>query len=299
MSDQHNKAQYKNWPSKNGFCCGGRLIHGPDRIYFWTSSFLLIVLGALFIIFVIPELYDHEIIPQSWNLAMIPIFIFFWIYTIIMHNAVAYMDPGIIPRQPPLKMPDTTDPYLLAKATPPVTKIFNVNSVNITVKWCNTCNMYRPPRAIHCGICDNCVHRFDHHCPYVGNCVGLRNYRYFLFFILGVLFCSLFALSHSVTLISLKVQRFGFTGSINRGFIFAWIVAVCSFIVVGLVGSLVGLTCFLITRGRTTNENIKTAFTVKNPYDKGMWENWLQVCCAPLYPPFVRPRWKTGEESPV
>ena len=35
-------------------------------------------------------------------------------------------------------------------------------------------------------ICDRCVAQFDHHCPYIYNCVGLRNRGWFLVFTMAV-----------------------------------------------------------------------------------------------------------------
>jgi DHHC palmitoyltransferase len=37
--------------------------------------------------------------------------------------------------------------------------------------------------SFHCTICDRCVDQFDHHCPFINNCIGARNHSLFLVFI--------------------------------------------------------------------------------------------------------------------
>jgi palmitoyltransferase ZDHHC9/14/18 len=67
---------------------------------------------------------------------------------------------------------------------------------------CYTCRIIRPPRTSHCALCDICVERFDHHCDWLGTCIGKRNYKSFFFFLLNINITAIYQVS--VTSLMLK-----------------------------------------------------------------------------------------------
>ncbi|KPI86859.1 putative palmitoyl acyltransferase 2 [Leptomonas seymouri] len=55
---------------------------------------------------------------------------------------------------------------------------------NNYLHFCPMCATYKPPRAHHCSRCNFCVLKYDHHCPWLGQCVGFFNYKNYLLVLL-------------------------------------------------------------------------------------------------------------------
>ncbi|KAL1563335.1 putative protein S-acyltransferase 17, variant 2 [Salvia divinorum] len=87
---------------------------------------------------------------------------------IILFLLTSFSDPGVVNSS-------NVSQYLSA---------YPYDNIIFTEKECHTCKIPKPARSKHCSICDRCVARFDHHCAWMNNCIGERNTRYFMAFIL-------------------------------------------------------------------------------------------------------------------
>lgn len=140
------------------------------------------------------------------------------------------------------------------------------------MKYCRTCDIYRPPRAIHCGYCDCCIERLDHHCPWLGTCIGKRNYKYFMVFIWLVALHSCQCIVISV--FHVTESSFRLDGGFSRAQkISLGNLSLISFLSL-FVFYLLGYHQYLICRNETTNENLKGSYNkLGNPFDRGCVDN--------------------------
>jgi len=59
-------------------------------------------------------------------------------------------------------------------------------------RHCKWCAKYKPDRCHHCRVCRMCILKMDHHCPWIYNCVGFKNHKYFfLLLFYSVLDCQM------------------------------------------------------------------------------------------------------------
>ncbi|CAH1230063.1 palmitoyltransferase ZDHHC18-B-like isoform X1 [Branchiostoma lanceolatum] len=288
------KMPQRKWevhPGRNKFHCNGRIMMARQTGIFYFTVALIVVTCGLFFGF------DCPYLAVNLTPAIPVIGIVLFVFTMSTLLRTSFSDPGVIPRATPDEAADIERQIEVPNGQPspsyrppPRQKEVVVNGQTIKLKYCFTCKIFRPPRASHCSICDNCVERFDHHCPWVGNCVGKRNYRYFYMFILSLALLCVFLFACVITHIIMRSQKANFLKAMQQSPASVLEAVVCFFSVWSILG-LAGFHTYLTTSNQTTNEDIKGSWSSKrgrdnyNPYSQGgIVKNCFAVLCGPTTP---------------
>ncbi|XP_027864806.1 palmitoyltransferase ZDHHC9 [Xiphophorus couchianus] len=296
--------KWEKLPGKNTFCCDGRVMMARQKGIFYLTLFLIIGTCSLFFAFECPYLAVH-LSPA------IPVFaVLLFLFVIAMLLRTSFSDPGVLPRALPeeanfieMEIEAANGSVPSGQRPPPRIRNVQINNQIVKLKYCYTCKIFRPPRASHCSICDNCVDRFDHHCPWVGNCVGKRNYRYFYLFTLTLSLLTIYIFAFNIVHVVMRSVDQGFLSTLKETPGTVLEVLVCFFTLWSMVG-LTGFHTYLISLNQTTNEDIKGSWSGKNrgqnPYShKNIVKNCCEVLCGPTYPSVLDRRGLMQEDSPA
>uniref|UniRef100_A0A8C8EVP7 Palmitoyltransferase n=1 Tax=Oncorhynchus tshawytscha TaxID=74940 RepID=A0A8C8EVP7_ONCTS len=259
-----------------------RRFHPSRYVPVSAATTFLVASTTLFFCFTCPWLSEHvsSVVP-IYNAVV-------FLFTLANFCMATFMDPGVFPRAE--EDEDKEDDFRA-----PLYKTVDIKGIQVRMKWCSSCRFYRPPpRCSHCSVCDNCVEDFDHHCPWVNNCIGRRNYRHFFLFLL------------SLTIHIMGVFGFGLLYILHHQHQLDRVhsaVTMATMCVAGLffipVAGLTGFHMVLVARGRTTNEQVTGKFRGGvNPFTNGCLRNISHVLCSAQAPRYVG-RWRGKQTAEV
>lgn len=181
---------------------------------------VLVLPVVFFLIFEAPWFW-HNVSP-----AVVILFAYCWLQMFVNGLKAAFLDPGALPKNVHVTdglekdgLPQEYHNWIELPGPPQAGTTRPPRSVYM--KYCDTCYIWRPVRASHCSKCGVCVANLDHHCPWLGNCVGQRNYWYFFIFLA-------FAVATSIYLLTMSFYKLSRTGlSTSRWSLFLGIYASC------------------------------------------------------------------------
>jgi len=288
------KRLHEIWPGKNRFICNGRCITGP-----WTDFYYIlltwIILGGISIAYfaiAVPYLTTNltAILPSASAVLFLMTTAFFFLSS--------WCDPGIIPRKEVFELFGGVPEQFTAKVIDNCIQAHEHCPISIeektdiiqAFKYCNTCRIFRPPRASHCAYCDNCIEVFDHHCPFLGNCIGKRNYRYFVLFLATLIIYGFTVIGGFVAMGIASGDANMFDKSKIVFYALIGILGIALLIILCLLIFLLGYHVVISIKGETTKEHVTHA-----KKHNGVPKPTINICL--LDPSWVNFRAKIKEED--
>ena len=244
---------------QNKIICNNKLILGEKYYAILMTFFMFSIPYFLSIIIIIKS----SALNLSQNLIYIIISSILYIIHIYSMIKGGTTDPGILPRQ-------NKDAYYETKRA---NMRYQISGHIHRLNYCYSCYLFRPSRTSHCAVCDNCVERFDHHCLWLGTCIGKRNYKFF-FMLLGSLnINAIFEISFCIYVLVIEIKKI--KNKETKVYIYAIIIGIIllynTLFVVIFIGKLFITHTYLVIKGLTFYEYSKEKMNVYkgiNPFDK-------------------------------
>ena len=251
---------------KNKFFCKYFGVTG-SKFHHMIYSFFLVSIPYLGMVIIL--IYTKNIISITFPIIFTSIL---YITEIVAGILGGCTDPGILPRQGDDFYYNTNRPLLKTI----------VNGHVITLTFCYSCSSFRPPRTSHCSLCDNCVERFDHHCLWLGTCIGKRNYKYFYLLIFCLNISSTYQIIYSIYYIIFQIKKFKNKENYSLLLLLglSGVALVDLLFLVFFIGKLFYLHTYLVFKSLTFYEYIKKKFNKVprvNPFQKKFLGTWERI----------------------
>ena len=165
------------------------LILGPPEKQRYAVAFF--ILNFLLVCY---PIYLFKTVPLTWPEFQLSHCIFFLLNIAmwVCYWRCMLSDPGFVPKNThdyDMAMKQLASPafdWSRLANTQPTGTCGHSSGRNPLARLCHTCRTVKPLRSKHCRICGRCVRNSDHHCPWVNNCVGLRNRPWFYGFVVFI-----------------------------------------------------------------------------------------------------------------
>lgn len=129
-------------------------------------------------------------------------------------------------------------------------------------RYCLICHTFKPERCHHCSTCGRCVLCMDHHCPWLNNCVGFFNRKYFLQTLFYTWCCLLLGIigtiPHGIWMIQDLVEYKEIKDPYSIFIFILALVAFCSMVILfGIKTAFISFHIELLNKNSTTIENLE------------------------------------------
>ncbi|KAJ6654636.1 hypothetical protein lerEdw1_006789 [Lerista edwardsae] len=227
--------------------------------------------GITVVLFLHPT--DLRKLEEQGELLQPLLFVSLVLCSVVLYFVVSLMDPGYVEQDGDEKDAVNEEQKVMILQQGPST---------VRLRRCGYCFLKQPMRAKHCQSCQHCVRRYDHHCPWIENCVGERNHPLFIVYLAVQLLVLLWAWQVAWSGLSFEpswawVQR-------NILLLLSFLVIVTFTVVVTLllVSHLYLASCNTTTWEFMSRHRISylRQCEAENPFDQGVFRNLWKFFCA-------------------